>query len=163
MKTHHPASSATKGAYLGSWLVFIAVILIMEGWSKASPLYLFIAGVGVVGVVAAALWAFGNGKWLYVALVCSLTLIAAYVLWWIVDIGYRYESDPNPGLLRTVSVQLEIWLSMARAFIGRSHYLYAFCQLYWGVLMPLLQFAFLASMVRSVKSLRKPAAESLAV
>jgi hypothetical protein len=154
--------SAAKLAYLGTWLVFIAVLLIMEGWRNAPPLYLFIWLAGFVGALMASLWSFRNGKWIYGALVSSAALLSAYVLWWAADIADRYSVDPHPGLLRTALVQVEIWVHMTRAFIGRSLYLYAFCQFYWGLLMALLQLAFLPMLLRSLKSARATPSSTIA-
>jgi hypothetical protein len=146
--------SAAKFAYLGTWLVFVAVLLIMEGWSNAPPLYLFIWLMGFVGTLAASVWSFRNANWVYGAIGSSVALLIAYALWWAADIANRYSVDPSPGLLRTMLVQVEIWVHMARSFIGRSHFLYAFCQLYWGLLMALLQLAFLPMLLRSLRSAR---------
>ena len=162
MSTGRASSNAAKIAYLGSWVVFCAVIMAMEGWSDAAPLYLFIAFMGFVGLITAVMWILRGTNWIYGALASSLAVLIAYGLWWAVDIGTRYEADPHPGLLRTITVQVEIWLSLARGLIGRSHYLYAFCQLYWGILMPLIQLAFLPSLLGSLRSLRARAAGPIA-
>jgi hypothetical protein len=161
MNAQRARSNSVRLAYLGSWLVFVAVILVLEGWTIEVPLYFFIAVLGFVGVVTGALWALRDAKWVYGALGSSVMLLAAYALWWSADISHRYSVDPDPGLWGAAVAQLEIWLSMVRAFIGRSYYLYAFCQLYWGVLMALLQLVFLPSLLISLKATRSASTNAL--
>ena len=154
MNAKRPRPNAAQVTYLGSWLIFVSVVLVLEGWTIDALLYLFIGVLAFVGAFTGALWTFRGGKWAYGALGSSLALLAAYALWWTADISHIYSADPDPGLWGAMTAQLENWFYMARAFVGRPYYLYAFSQFYWGVLMALLQLAFLPVLLRSLKSSR---------
>ena len=154
MNSKRTRPTAAQLGYLCSWLTFVAVLGVLEGWSSAPPLYLFIGFLALTGTLCAVLWIAQSPKWVHGALGCSTALVSAYVLWWAIDIGRRYTAGLGLGLLESALLQVEIWVGMARSLIGRSHYLYAFSQLYWGLLMALVQLAFLPTLVRSLKAMR---------
>ena len=144
--------------YLLSWILFLTVVLIFD-WRDVRLHYVSVGLLAFPGILVALGWLVRDGKWAYASAAMSLLTVIGYCIWWGIEIVERYEADPMPGLLRTVSVQFRIPGALLSQRLSQGDYLVALYESYWQIAMPLLQIAFATLIAARLFSIRQTAAK----
>lgn len=126
-----------KLAYLCTWIAFVATVLYLD-WGSARPHHVVVGILAFPGALAALFWILKGGKWVYAAGVFTAALLLGYVTWWGIEIS-RLESLGS--FWSRIWIQMRIHTGVPSEYLAKSHYAEAAAQVYWLILMPLVQLA----------------------
>lgn len=137
----------TRFFYGLSWILFLVTILYL-GWDNARLYHLAIAVLAIPGVLIAVMWIVRKSKWSNAALGISVVTVLGYIVWWSIEIFYRFDSTPS--LLETISTQFRIPRLLFEQRLSQDDYLGALLEAYWQLGMPVLQIVFAILIVRGI-------------
>jgi len=133
--------------YALSWILFLVTVLYL-GWDNARLYHLAIAVLAFPGVLIGVMWILRKSKWSTAALGMSVVTALGYIVWWSIEILYRFDS--TPGLLETISTQFRIPRLLFEQRFAQDDYLGALLEAYWQLGMPVLQIVFVILIVRAL-------------